>query len=249
MRVMTVFGFIFEMSSRDGDTTSLLLGGLVDRRVVDEVGESLGGLVLGDGSGQSGLIKRKSAQIDADAAAEAITDLSVINVTNGSNVCVRLVALVGGHRPNGRGTGDIGPGGLAGARFLCEKCGGRQAGDSSHQRCEGSSPGSHGFLEIAGGGWGGESKRRSSLGRKKDFDEGLRRVRGPNGLAAGSRPVILRRSDWTDRRATSLESRSPTLSLGAVTATFGAGRTPKTLMLIRSASCSPQEEHHHHITR
>lgn len=50
MGVVTVFGFIFNVSGRDGDATGLLLGSLIDGRVIDKVSETLLGLVLGDGS-------------------------------------------------------------------------------------------------------------------------------------------------------------------------------------------------------
>jgi hypothetical protein len=40
---------------RDGDTTLALLRGLIDGSIIQEVGQTLGGLVLGDGSSQTGL--------------------------------------------------------------------------------------------------------------------------------------------------------------------------------------------------
>lgn len=55
MGVMTVFGFVFNVSGRDGDSTSLLLGSLIDIGIRAEVREALGCLVLGDGSSQSSL--------------------------------------------------------------------------------------------------------------------------------------------------------------------------------------------------
>jgi hypothetical protein len=66
VRVMTVGSFIFNMSSGDGDTSSSLFWSLVDGRVVQESGTTLGSETLSDGSGQSGL--------------------TMINVTNGTNV-------------------------------------------------------------------------------------------------------------------------------------------------------------------
>jgi hypothetical protein len=88
--IVAVFGLVLDVSSGDGDTTLALLGGLVNRGVVEEVGETLLGLALGDGGGEGGL--------------------AVIDVTNGTwgmsvgveeqrerrrrtNVDVRLVAL------------------------------------------------------------------------------------------------------------------------------------------------------------
>ena len=55
VRVVTVFGFVFNVSRRDGDTTGFLLGRLVDGSIVAECGEALLSLVLGDGSSQSSL--------------------------------------------------------------------------------------------------------------------------------------------------------------------------------------------------
>jgi hypothetical protein len=53
--VVTIRSFIFNVGSRDGNTTGFLFGSLVNGGVVDEVGKALGGLVLGYGSSQSGL--------------------------------------------------------------------------------------------------------------------------------------------------------------------------------------------------
>lgn len=54
--VVAVVGGIFDVSSRDGDTTLALLGSLVNGSILVEVGEALGGLVLGDSGGQGSLI-------------------------------------------------------------------------------------------------------------------------------------------------------------------------------------------------
>lgn len=43
------------MGSRDGDTSLSLFGSLVDGAIVEEVGEALLGLPLGDGSRQGSL--------------------------------------------------------------------------------------------------------------------------------------------------------------------------------------------------
>lgn len=56
MRVMPVIGFIFNMSSRDSDTTGPFFWGLIDRGVVMETGLSLRSENLGDSSSQSSLL-------------------------------------------------------------------------------------------------------------------------------------------------------------------------------------------------
>jgi hypothetical protein len=53
--VVTVLGLELNVGRRDGDTTLALLGGLVNGIVGEEVGQALGGLVLGDGGSQGGL--------------------------------------------------------------------------------------------------------------------------------------------------------------------------------------------------
>ena len=55
MGIVTVVGGIFDVSSRDGDTTLALLGSLVDGGVVEEVGVALLGLALCDGGSEGGL--------------------------------------------------------------------------------------------------------------------------------------------------------------------------------------------------
>ena len=57
--VVTVGGFILDVSRVDGDTTSLLFRSLVDSRVVGETGVALLSLSLGNGSRQ-----RRLAVID-----------------------------------------------------------------------------------------------------------------------------------------------------------------------------------------
>ena len=66
--VVTLLGVVLNVSGVDRDTTSLLLGSLVDAGVIHEVGVALQSQSLGDGSGQSGL--------------------AVVNVTDGANVDV-----------------------------------------------------------------------------------------------------------------------------------------------------------------
>lgn len=53
--VVTVFGLELNVGRRNGDTTLALLGSLVNGIIGEEVGQALGGLVLGDGSSQGGL--------------------------------------------------------------------------------------------------------------------------------------------------------------------------------------------------
>lgn len=49
------------MGSRDGDTSLSLFGSLVNGAIVEEVGETLLGLPLGDGSGQGSLQQRNGS--------------------------------------------------------------------------------------------------------------------------------------------------------------------------------------------
>ena len=56
MGVVTVVGRELNVSSRDGDTTLTLLGGLVNGAIFEEASKTLGGLVLGDSSSQSSLV-------------------------------------------------------------------------------------------------------------------------------------------------------------------------------------------------
>jgi hypothetical protein len=53
--IVAVLGLELDVGSRDGDTTLALLRGLVNGSVVEEVGQTLGGLVLGDSGSQGGL--------------------------------------------------------------------------------------------------------------------------------------------------------------------------------------------------
>jgi hypothetical protein len=53
--IMAVVGLVLDVSSGDGDTTLALLGGLVNRGVVEEVGEALLSLTLGDGGSEGSL--------------------------------------------------------------------------------------------------------------------------------------------------------------------------------------------------
>lgn len=53
--VVAVLSCELNVGSRDGNTTLALLRGLVNGGIVEEVGKTLRGLVLGDGSSQGGL--------------------------------------------------------------------------------------------------------------------------------------------------------------------------------------------------
>jgi len=53
--VMPLFGLVFDMSGRDGDTTLSLLWCFVDRCVIEEVGEALFRLALRDRCCEGGL--------------------------------------------------------------------------------------------------------------------------------------------------------------------------------------------------
>jgi hypothetical protein len=53
--VVPVLGRVLDVSSGNGDTTLALLRSLVNGAIVEEVGEALLGLALGDGCGESSL--------------------------------------------------------------------------------------------------------------------------------------------------------------------------------------------------
>ena len=50
-------GLELDVRRRDGDTTLALLGGLVDSTILTEASQTLGGLLLGDGGSQGGLVR------------------------------------------------------------------------------------------------------------------------------------------------------------------------------------------------
>jgi hypothetical protein len=56
--VVPVLGGVLDVGGGDGDTTLPLLGGPVNGAIVEEVGEALVGLPLGDGGRESGLVGR-----------------------------------------------------------------------------------------------------------------------------------------------------------------------------------------------
>lgn len=56
VRVVAVLGRVLDVGGGNGDTTLAFLGSLVDGTVLEEVGEALLGLALGDGGGQGGLV-------------------------------------------------------------------------------------------------------------------------------------------------------------------------------------------------
>lgn len=70
VRVVAVFGFVFDMGRGDGDAAFLFFGGLVDFVVADELAALLQGSHLGDGGRQRGL--------------------AVVNVPDGADIEVRL---------------------------------------------------------------------------------------------------------------------------------------------------------------
>lgn len=77
MSVMPLVGLVLDMGSRDGDSSSLLLGSLVDLGVIDELGRSgLFSKVLGDRSRQSRLWKKRNGvQVGLNAWFQLVRDL------------------------------------------------------------------------------------------------------------------------------------------------------------------------------
>lgn len=61
--IVASLGLELNVGRGDGDTTLALLRSLVNGTVVEEAGQTLGGLVLGDGSSQGGLSR---AKLDTD---------------------------------------------------------------------------------------------------------------------------------------------------------------------------------------
>lgn len=89
VRVMTVIGFIFDMSSRDSNTTGPFFWGLINRGIVMETGLSFCSEDLGDGSSQSSLsfcqyFRSNSGNDKTNCGA----NLSVIDMSNGTWVKV-----------------------------------------------------------------------------------------------------------------------------------------------------------------
>jgi hypothetical protein len=99
---VAVLGLELDVGSRDGDTTLALLRGLVNGSVVEEVGETLGGLVLGDGGSQGGLHAMNRLDTSGYPIIMALNPhLAVIDVTNGTNVNMGLGALEGSGQATG----------------------------------------------------------------------------------------------------------------------------------------------------
>ena len=71
--IVTGFGLIFHVRGVDGDATGFFFGSLVDFIVLHGLGMAAGGQHHGDGGGQGGL--------------------AVVNVADGADVYVRLIAL------------------------------------------------------------------------------------------------------------------------------------------------------------
>lgn len=89
--VVALLGLVLDVGGINGDTTSSLFGGLIDVLVGGVLGEVLLGEDLGDGGSESGL--------------------SVIDVTNCTNIAVRLLSLVVGGEAESVDAGDTGSGG------------------------------------------------------------------------------------------------------------------------------------------
>lgn len=96
MSIVAILGLELDVSSRDGDTTLALLRGLVNGSVVEEVSQTLGGLVLGDSGSQGGLHGMNRLDTSGYPIIMALNPhLAMIDVTNGTNVNVGLGALEG----------------------------------------------------------------------------------------------------------------------------------------------------------
>lgn len=55
MGIMSVVGLVFDVGGRNGDTSLAFLRGLVNRAIVEEIGETLLSLSFRDSGGQRGL--------------------------------------------------------------------------------------------------------------------------------------------------------------------------------------------------
>ena len=73
MGVMALVGLVLNMGGIDGDAALALLRSLIDVGIVNELGVALEAKHLGDSSSKRGL--------------------AVVNVTNGTNVYMRLIAI------------------------------------------------------------------------------------------------------------------------------------------------------------
>lgn len=102
MSIVAVLGLELNVGSRDGDTTLALLRGLVNGSIVEEVGQTLGGLVLGDSGSQGGLDEMNRLDTSGYKIILPLNaHLAVIDVTNGTNVNVGLGALEGSGQATG----------------------------------------------------------------------------------------------------------------------------------------------------
>lgn len=94
VRVMTVIGFIFNVSSRDSNTTSPFFWGLINRGVVVKTGLPFRSEDLGDSSSQSSLLRSFISTCSLyfpemkQIAGQLTTNLSVINMPDGTWVNV-----------------------------------------------------------------------------------------------------------------------------------------------------------------
>jgi hypothetical protein len=73
VRIVAVSGLVLNVGSVDRDTTRSLFGGLIDVRVINELGSAVQVQNLGDSGGQCGF--------------------TMVNVANGTNVYVRFVSF------------------------------------------------------------------------------------------------------------------------------------------------------------
>jgi hypothetical protein len=88
--VVAVVRGVLNVGGRDGDASLSLLGGLVDGAILEEVGQALFGLSLGDGSGESGLkprsISHRLVLYGVTGGHDDSIYLSVIDVANGTYI-------------------------------------------------------------------------------------------------------------------------------------------------------------------
>lgn len=100
--IVAALGLELDVGSGDGDTTLALLRSLVNGGVVEEVGQALGRLVLGDGGSQGGLDEIYRLDTPWHRIDTALNPhLAVVDVTNGTNVNVGLGTLEGSGQATG----------------------------------------------------------------------------------------------------------------------------------------------------
>ena len=100
--IVAALGLELDVGSGDGDTTLALLRSLVNGGVVEEVGQALGRLVLGDGGSQGGLDEMYRLDTPQHRIDTALNPhLAVVDVANGTNVNVGLGTLEGSGQATG----------------------------------------------------------------------------------------------------------------------------------------------------